>query len=267
MFNEFPGSFRSRRLIAEEIPSLVVALVVMAIDPYTTHELRRDITGAINDVCRSAVPVGGTDRGAESAIASRLVALAHEYRPVDKAALVSLLSGGTGATMRIARFVAHSIIVGYSSTSITAVCSMLILFLSLAQGTHIALQKTYCDPPPLSPLMTALLQPTKKDGGNASESDRAATPAMDKTIFTVDDDTNYVDMKFYANILGVATSNVKGWVAIQREKDKSKPKKFGFQPVVQTDLDLLHILLEDLHAAISECSVLTSRRFFVLVTD
>ncbi|KAF6761230.1 hypothetical protein DFP72DRAFT_880461 [Ephemerocybe angulata] len=120
----------SRRLVAEEIPDLVLALISLGMDSTTSSDLRREVMVALDGVCRAVCPINGFDRKAESVVAARISALAEGYQPVNKAALLSLLSGGNGATLRIARFVAYSIIVRYSPSSIT--------------------EKSYCDPAPFS---------------------------------------------------------------------------------------------------------------------
>ena len=56
----------SKRIVADEIPSLVVALSLVAMDPTTSQELRRDIMAALNNVCCSIPLFAASDRDAVS---------------------------------------------------------------------------------------------------------------------------------------------------------------------------------------------------------
>ena len=56
----------SKRIVADEIPSLVLALSLVAMDPSTSQDLRRDIMVAVNDVCRSIPLFDDSDRDAVS---------------------------------------------------------------------------------------------------------------------------------------------------------------------------------------------------------
>ena len=74
-------------------------------------------------------------------------------------------------------------------------------------------------------------------------------------IFALHEGTDYIDLGFYVAILGVAVSNVKGYVSQERQKAKSaslleSPSKMGDKP--KTDLQLLHGALEALHSKICE---------------
>ncbi|KAF5317075.1 hypothetical protein D9611_003839 [Ephemerocybe angulata] len=209
----------ARRLVAEEIPDLVLALISLGMDSTTSSDLRREVMVALDGVCRAVCPINGFDRKAESVVAARLSALAEGYQPVNKAALLSLLSGGNGATLRIARFVAYSIIVRYSPSSIT--------------------EKSYCDPAPFSGLLNQLLQPRKG--------------AKSQTLFAVTDATDYTEMKFYISILAVATSNIKAYVDLEGAR-LLKPSGLltSEAPKGDGDLQLFHSLLEDIHTRIND---------------
>jgi len=75
------------------------------------------------------------------------------------------------------------------------------------------------------------------------------------SIFALHEGTDYIDLGFFVAILGVAISNVKGYVSEERQKAKSaslleSPSKTADKP--KTDLQLLHIALEILHSKICE---------------
>jgi hypothetical protein len=56
----------SKRIVADEIPSLVVALSLVAMDIRTSEELRRDIMATLNNVCCSIPLFAASDRDAVS---------------------------------------------------------------------------------------------------------------------------------------------------------------------------------------------------------
>lgn len=73
--------------------------------------------------------------------------------------------------------------------------------------------------------------------------------------FALHEGTDYIDLGFYVAILGVAVSNLKGYVAQEHQKAKSgamqeSPSKMGDKP--KTGLQLLHAALETLHSKICE---------------
>jgi hypothetical protein len=56
----------SKRIVADDIPGLVVALSLVAMDTTTSQELRRDIMVAMNNVCCSIPLFAASDRDAVS---------------------------------------------------------------------------------------------------------------------------------------------------------------------------------------------------------
>jgi len=75
------------------------------------------------------------------------------------------------------------------------------------------------------------------------------------SVFSLREGTDYIDLGFFVAILGVAVSNVKGYVSQERQKAKSaslleSPSKTADKP--KTDLQLLHGALETLHSKICE---------------
>ena len=71
-------------------------------------------------------------------------------------------------------------------------------------------QTTYCDPAPLTPLLNRLVQPAKCSQGSSSA----------RSVFAIDNDTDYTVMKFYLYILGVATTNIKAYVELELQSAK-----------------------------------------------
>jgi hypothetical protein len=83
----------------------------------------------------------------------------------------------------------------------------------------------------------------------------SASSSKPRGVFALYEGTDYIDLGFYVAILGVAVSNLKGYVSQERQKGKStstldSPSKMGDKP--KTDLQLLHAALETLHSKICE---------------
>jgi hypothetical protein len=100
----------------------------------------------------------------------------------------------------------------------------------------------YTDLPPLADVLDQL---------ESSSPSRSKPPG----IFTLHEGTDYIDLGFYVTILGVAVSNLNGYVSQERQKAKSdsmfeSPGKIGDKP--KTELQLLHSALETLHSKICE---------------
>ena len=98
----------------------------------------------------------------------------------------------------------------------------------------------YTDVPPLLPILEQL-EPYSKSSGNP--------PGK----FALYDGTDYLDLGFYIAILSIAVSNLKGYVAQERQRFKPRavpdsPGKVGDKP--KTELQLLHAALEALHSNI-----------------
>jgi hypothetical protein len=77
--------------------------------------------------------------------------------------------------------------------------------------------------------------------------------------FALHKGTDYIDVGFYVAILGIAVTDLKGYVAQERQKLKSSsvlesPGRAGEKP--KTELQQLHAALETLHASICEFAVL-----------
>ena len=77
--------------------------------------------------------------------------------------------------------------------------------------------------------------------------------------FALHKGTDYIDVGFYIAILGIAVTDLKGYVAQERQKPKSSsvfesPGRAGEKP--KTELQQLHAALETLHASICEFAVL-----------
>ncbi|KAJ2931492.1 hypothetical protein H1R20_g5632, partial [Candolleomyces eurysporus] len=221
----------ARRIPAQEIPDLVISLVLMTMDTSNPVQLQQELVSAINNVFEflPGSSVNGSNRELESTLASRLVGLAESFQPVNKAFLVSIFASGVGATMRIARFVAYCMVTGATSQSVTS--------------------KTYCDSPPLPRLLSLLIEPANN---------KAAMDHSQISPFIINTNTDYTVMKFFVYIFGIALSDIKSYVWDERNKERDavraggRPSRSSKEKKPETDLQLLHDLMEELHASIND---------------
>ncbi|KAJ7287443.1 hypothetical protein C8J57DRAFT_1495884 [Mycena rebaudengoi] len=218
-------SIRSGQQLTTEAPDFLTALILVGIDPSSSPDLQRDIMIAVDLLCQSLAPNTDVSVDLETTICNRLIKFTSELDPINKAQVVSLLAGGSGRTARIARWVAHSIIAGTATLSV----------------------EKYNDLPPLM----ALLGPLASSASSLSDPSK---PRI-RGIFELHEDTDYVNLGFYVQILAVAISNVEGYV---REEPPSKalvpktPESPGKPSTEKTDTLLMVVrsLVEGLHGRI-----------------
>ncbi|TFK25668.1 hypothetical protein FA15DRAFT_668178 [Coprinopsis marcescibilis] len=217
-----------RHLVLQDVPNIIIALLLIAMDLSTSHKLRREIS-VVADLMIHLLS-SRDHRDLEREVAVRLVALAANYEPTNKAFLLSLVYVGTGNTLRVARCCAFSMLTQTPAESIT--------------------NSTYQDPPPLKRLTEFFAQPNE-------EGDLMYKPSGP---FQIDDDTDYSNVKDYLFALGVATSNMEAYVEEQKQrvaKEKeasiaqSPTKKHGHRRP-DTDLQVMDKGLERLHAEIND---------------
>ncbi|KAH7927129.1 hypothetical protein BV22DRAFT_1127611 [Leucogyrophana mollusca] len=92
----------------EDIPDIVLSLLLVGLDTSTTNELRMQLNIAINSLCQS---VELQAPGAETALVRKLVEYASSLTPVNKAHLLSFLGSGSGRTRRISQWLAYALLV------------------------------------------------------------------------------------------------------------------------------------------------------------
>lgn len=155
--------------------------------------------------------------------------------PINKAHFISFLSGGCGRTVRIARWLAHGLLLG---TDVSAVRSSL-RQIRISINEHS--QEQYSELPPLSNLIQ-LLSPAP---GSGSLFD----------IYTNADTIDYEDLGYQVEILSIALSGINGYgdeerrveAAAPREKNildspgkLGKEKPFTRLDMVRTAIDVIH---------------------------
>jgi len=122
----------------EQLPDVVIALLLIGVDVDTTTELRRDILHSISLLCRRLPAVPGDD--IEIFLAQRVLDLTRPFSPADQALLLSFFTKGSPSSLRISRAVAYHVLTG-----------------SAISPASYAL-------PPLSPLLTVLSDPDEQFG-------------------------------------------------------------------------------------------------------
>ncbi|TFK44769.1 hypothetical protein BDQ12DRAFT_673543 [Crucibulum laeve] len=219
-------SSSSKRLSAQEIPDIVTALLLIAIEPASSEELRRDVSGAVHAICTSTAPDEALCPGVEVAICNKVLTCIVGYKPINKAHILSFLAEGSGRTRRIARWVAHAIIAEKAEVTVEA----------------------YGDLPLLVDLIDQLTRVTPSD----SEQEPGKLELHNKT--------DYVDLGLYVYILSIALTNIKGYVEEEVRTSKAKaaalrppdsPTKSAYEKP-ETELQVVRAVLESLHSRITD---------------
>ncbi|KAG5726394.1 hypothetical protein E4T56_gene9334 [Termitomyces sp. T112] len=214
-------SARFRRLFREEIPDILLAMVLVANDPTSSAELQCEIVLAIHAVCGSIASGCDISASLESTVCTKLLKYLSTSEPVNKAYIIGLFGSGCGRTRRIGRWIAHSVITDKLDVS----------------------PQRYSDLPPILPLLEELTR------------QRSAT-VDSPGKFEQHGKTDFVDMAFYVRILGVAITNIEGYVKEERKaprprRSSSANATSSTQPQ-EPPLVLLQTAIETLHARISD---------------
>ncbi|KAK0504673.1 hypothetical protein EDD18DRAFT_308278 [Armillaria luteobubalina] len=201
-------SARSGRLDTNEIPDIVMALLLIALDPSSSSEILLDVVKAVDTLCHAIAPGDDIHKLIESRICSKVAKHALSLTPINKAHMISFISAGTGRAQRIARNIAHCVLTETESIS----------------------PDMYSDLPPLLEIVDVV-----------STSD----------IFNVYDETDYVDMGFWTELLAVTLSNIDGYVA----QDMKTPLPIGSpskSDKTYTILQCVRNAIEDVHSRIAD---------------
>ncbi|KAK0195505.1 hypothetical protein F5146DRAFT_1025875 [Armillaria mellea] len=200
-------SARSGRLDTNEIPDIIMALLLIALDPSSSSEILLDVVKAVDALCHAIAPGDDIHKSIESHICSKVAKHALNLTPINKAHMISFISAGTGRAQRIARNIAHCVLTETESIS----------------------PDMYSDLPPLMEILDVV-----------STSD----------IFNVYDETDYVDMGFWTELLVVALSNIDGYVA----QEMKNPPPIGSPSKSDkpyTVLQCVRNAIDDVHSRIS----------------
>jgi len=94
----------------EQLPDVVMMLLLIGVDMNTTSELRRDILHSISLLCHQ-LPAEPEDN-VEISLANKVLDLMTTISVSDQALLLSCFSNGRPGCLRIARAVAHHVLIG-----------------------------------------------------------------------------------------------------------------------------------------------------------
>lgn len=218
------SSARSRQLSHDEVPDILIAMLLIANEPSSSVELRREIMLAVDEVCQSIASGADISAPLESAICTSLLRYTSVLEPINKAFIVSVLEGGSGRTRRLAQWIAYAIITDNPTVAV----------------------KSYSNLPPLFPIYEQLI-------GRNDDEDVVSTPRK----LELHQATDYVDMGFYVQILAVALSNVMAYVAKERKPPRPRPSTSGSPDNVdksqpETMLELIVKAILALHSHISD---------------
>jgi len=107
-----------------------MVLLLIAIDPSTSSDLKSDVTIAVDAVCRSLAPgadvcaevvssslckifrVGPHFNSQEAPVFAKLMKFTSKLTPINKAHLLSFMGGAHPRTRRLARYLAYGLLVG-----------------------------------------------------------------------------------------------------------------------------------------------------------
>ncbi|KAF8070514.1 hypothetical protein FPV67DRAFT_1756091 [Lyophyllum atratum] len=216
------ASARSRGLSNEEVPDILMSMILIANEPSSSAELQAEIMLAIDEVCRSIASGCDISASIESAVCTRVLKYVSTVEPVNQAYITALLGSGSGRTRRIARWVAHGIITNKQATN----------------------PQRYSDLPPLLVLAAEL---TRK---------RSDDTALERGRFEQHEKTDFVDMAFYVQILSLALTNIPGYVMEERTAPRPRASTSqggaAFDETPEPPLGLIRLAIESLHSGISD---------------
>ncbi|KAG1765502.1 hypothetical protein EV702DRAFT_981492 [Suillus placidus] len=102
---------RTENLVAEDIPDVLLSLVLIGLDRTTSNELRANLHLAIDSICWAI------NTSTHLSIHQRLLSHALALTPVNKAHFVSFFSSGSGRTRHIAQWLAYALFLPNSRPS------------------------------------------------------------------------------------------------------------------------------------------------------
>ncbi|KAG1808292.1 uncharacterized protein BJ212DRAFT_1384503 [Suillus subaureus] len=102
---------RTENLVAEDIPDVLLSLVLIGLDRTTSNELRTNLHLAIDGICRTI------NTSTHLSIHQRLLNHASTLTPANKAHFVSFFSSGSGRTRHIAQWLAYAMFLPNSRPS------------------------------------------------------------------------------------------------------------------------------------------------------
>ncbi|CAL1706939.1 unnamed protein product [Somion occarium] len=204
----------------DAIPDVVLALILIGLDPSTSAALARDIRSTIEDLCSSV-----NDAACEEQIALKVLSYATQLEPINKSLVVSMFVRGSLQSTRIARWIARKMLLGPNDPAV---------------GPYIHL-------PSLKPYIE-LLSPTVGSQGLFDIPGNSDKPEY------------YEELLCHVEILGVALTDIDGYVEEERAANRDAPRSSILDSpskirersdleTVTRQLDLLHGRIVDTRAA------------------
>ncbi|TFY65182.1 hypothetical protein EVJ58_g2135 [Rhodofomes roseus] len=210
---------RESALPCDDMPSIVLLLVVVALDKSTSAELGRDIMVAIGTIGQN-IPETNEGLQIEAAIRSRLVGFARDQAPLNQAHILTFVSGGCVQTSRIARNVARALLLK---------------------------EETYTSLPSLGPIVDLLSPPAGSGGifdiqGNTDKVDYYEDLCchIDVLSKALTDVPGYTALEKEA-MTGLTLPSIQG---------EDSPKKSAAAEREPTHLEQIKMLLDSLHGRI-----------------
>ncbi|OAX32748.1 hypothetical protein K503DRAFT_860162 [Rhizopogon vinicolor AM-OR11-026] len=102
---------RTENLVAEDMPDILLSLVLIGLDKTTSNDLRVNVNSALDSICQTI------DTRTHTSIHRRLLSYATTLTPANKAHLVSFFSSGSGRTRHIAQWLAYALLLPQSTPS------------------------------------------------------------------------------------------------------------------------------------------------------
>ncbi|KAI0294356.1 hypothetical protein BC826DRAFT_341731 [Russula brevipes] len=125
------ASFASRWSM-EQLPDVVITLLLVGVDKDTTTELRRDILHSLSLLCCQLPPEPGD--ATEISVVEKVLALTKPLSTPNQELLLSFFTKGSPSCLRIARAVAYYVLTGSAVSPVSGVLSLSRIFLNLLPG-------------------------------------------------------------------------------------------------------------------------------------
>lgn len=127
--------FRAGALSCKDASRLVLTLLLIALDPSSSEDIKREVMVAVDSVCKS---LGGDSNAntttvrrrtysmvnllsyflvQENDLCEEMIKFASSLTPINQAHVTSFFSGGCGQSSTIARRIAHALLVGKQHVS------------------------------------------------------------------------------------------------------------------------------------------------------
>ena len=237
---------RTGNLATDDIPDVLLSLVLIGLDKTTSNELKACLNSAIDSISQVIdtqtvslpfqLPITYLSISQHTSIHRRLLSCVSTLTPANKAHFVSFFSSGSGRTRHIAQWLAYALFLPESTPSVCISTSRTVLYFTDRHNSQDAL-------PQLDPLIL-LLSPTA-----------SSDELFDVTNATAD----FEDLGHYFAILSVAIANIEPYVheesslsqSISRQPSIDDSPRKGQKPLVP--LELLLQVLEVAQGRIGGC--------------